>query len=207
MRPIERLLTAHGYVVLNLGYPSRSATIPSLAARVAEQIHDWHPAERLDFVTHSLGGILLRAAVASGALPSARIRRAVMLGPPNAGSELADRLPAVPLFGRLYARMTGPAGSQLGTAATGFLAQLPAVSFETGVIAGTRSWNPFFSALLAAPNDGKVRVERTRVTGMRDFLEVPCWHPLLMRPAIVHEQVIHFLNTGHFRHPQAGLIV
>jgi hypothetical protein len=44
--------------------------------------------------------------------------------------------------GRLYARMTGPAGTQLGTAATSFPAQLPAVSFDTGVIAGTRSWNP-----------------------------------------------------------------
>jgi triacylglycerol lipase len=201
MRPIERLLAARGYVVLNLGYPSRSATIPSLAARVAERIHDWQPAERLDFVTHSLGGILLRAAVASGALSPARVHRAVMLGPPNAGSELADRLPAVPLFGWLYGRMTGPAGSQLGTAATSFVAQLPAVSFDTGVIAGTRSWNPLFSALLAAPNDGKVRVERTRVAGMRDFLEVPCWHPLLMTAAVVHEQVIHFLDTGRFRHP------
>jgi hypothetical protein len=60
-----------------------------------------------------------------------------------------------------------------------------------------------FSALLAAPNDGKVRVERTRVAGMR----VPCWHPLLMTAAVVHEQVIHFLDTGQFRHPRAGLIV
>jgi triacylglycerol esterase/lipase EstA (alpha/beta hydrolase family) len=44
----------------------------------------------LDFVTHSLGGIVLRVAVAEGLLPPGRIRRVVMLGPPNEGSELAD---------------------------------------------------------------------------------------------------------------------
>jgi triacylglycerol lipase len=204
MRPIERMLRARGYDVLNLGYPSRTRTIAKLAATVAEQILAWRPDEPVDFVTHSLGGILLRHAVASGALPATHVRRVVMLGPPNAGSELADQIPTWPLFGWIYRRMTGPAGMQLGTGADAVPAQLPAVTFETGIVAGTRSYNPVFSSVLGAPSDGKVRVERTRVAGMRDFLEVPYWHPLLMRPAAVHEQVGYFLEYGRFEDGGSG---
>ena len=199
MRLIERYLDAHDYEVLNVGYPSRSAPISALAARVADEIRDWHADVPLDFVTHSLGGILLRAAVDAGALPLARVQRAVMLGPPNTGSELADLLPHIPLVGRLYRVMTGPAGVQLDTSAMGVPAQLPPVPFQVGIIAGTRSWNPLFSAILGEPNDGKVRIERTRVAGMHDFIEVPYWHPLLMTPTQVHEQILHFLTTGRFR--------
>lgn len=77
--------------------------------------------------------------------------------------------------------------------------QLPAVPFELGVIAGNRSVNPFFSALLGAPNDGKVRLDRARVNGMRDFIVVPSWHPLLMTSRVVTEQTLHFLERGEFR--------
>lgn len=199
MRPVERYLRGYGYDVLNLGYPSRSAAIPDLADRVAREIAAWRPVGPLDFVTHSLGGVLLRQAVASGSLDGARVHRVVMLGPPNGGSELADQLPTWPIFGRIYRRLTGPVGAQLGTGTDSVPLRLPPVAFETGVIAGTRSYNPVFSALLAAPNDGKVRVERTRVAGMRDFVTVPYWHPLLMMPSAVHTQILHFLDTGQFR--------
>jgi hypothetical protein len=150
MRPIERLLSAHGYRVLNLGYPSRSASIPELARRVASEIAQWAPAEPLDFVTHSLGGILIRQAVAAGHLSAERMRRVVMLGPPNTGSELADQLPRWPVFGPVYRKLTGPAGVQLGTDSSSVPASLPPVPFETGVIAGTRSYNPIFPRCSAA---------------------------------------------------------
>lgn len=199
MRPVERLLLAHGYEVLNVDYPSRTATIPALGARAAAEISAWHPDAPVDFVTHSLGGLILRYAVAAGHLEPSRVRRAVMLGPPNAGSELADALPRIPLIGSIYARLTGPAGLQLGTGPTDIPAQLPPVNFTVGVIAGTRSYNPVFSALLGGPSDGKVRVDRAGVSGMRDFVTVPHWHPVLMRPAGVHALVLRFLERGTFR--------
>lgn len=200
MRPLERALKASGYRVLNLGYPSRSTNIANLARMVAREIGQWDAGRPLDFVTHSLGGILLRVAVADGMLPLDRVRRVVMLGPPNGGSELADKLPRLRIVGPLYQRFTGPAGLELGTTASGVPAQLPAVGFELGVIAGNRSMNPFFSAMLGAPNDGKVRVDRARVHGMRDFIVVPSWHPLLMVSATVAEQALYFLEHGAFRH-------
>ena len=97
----------------------------------------------------------------------------------------------------IYKQVTGPAGQELGV--DGIVASLPPVSFELGVIAGNKSWNPLFSAMLKEPNDGKVRVSRTRVAGMRDFLVVPQWHPLLMSTPPIVEQAIHFLEAGEFR--------
>ena len=199
MRRLERTLRTHDYDTLNVGYPSRTADISTLATYVARQIGEWEETGPLHFVTHSLGGILVRIAVASGELPRERIGRVVMLGTPNEGSELADLLAAMPVVGRLYSRLTGPAGLELGTTETGLPARLPAVDFEVGVIAGNRSWNPWFSALLREPNDGKVRVERTKVPGMTDFLVVPHWHPLLLTAPDVIEQVVHFLERGAFR--------
>jgi triacylglycerol lipase len=88
---------------------------------------------------------------------------------------------------------------ELGIGPAGVAAQLPPVPFELGVIAGDRSLNPVFSAVLREPNDGKVRVDRTRVAGMRDFLVVPHWHPLLMAAPSVVAQTLHFLEYGGFR--------
>ena len=199
MRPLQRALEARDYVVLNCGYRSRSGDISTLAADVADHVSRWEPGVRLDFVTHSLGGILLRAAVAYGYLLRERVRRVVMLGPPNAGSEVVDAFRSLPFLARVYAAVTGPVGAQLGTTAIGLPGQLPPVDFEMGVIAGNRSFNPIFSAILGAENDGKVRVDRTRVEGMREHLVVPVWHPLLVSsPAVIHH-VIHFLETGAFR--------
>ena len=130
---------------------------------LARGVAGWHAQRRLDFVTHSLGGILVRVAVANGRLPRRRIGRVVMLGPPNGGSELADILPALPGVGSLYAALAGPAGLELGTRSSAVPPRLPPVEFDLGVIAGNHCVNPLLSALLGGPSDGKARVTRTRV--------------------------------------------
>jgi len=200
MSPIARALVRREYDVINLDYRSRSAPVATLAADIGQRIREREHDGPLDFVTHSLGGILLRVMVADVYLPGEVVRRVVMLGPPNAGSELVDVLSATPAIGRAYRWLTGPAGLELGVGANGVAARLPPVSFELGVIAGTRSFNPLFSALLAEANDGKVRVSRTKVLGMRDFLTVPRWHPTLMASPAVIAQTMHFLEFGSFRH-------
>ncbi|MEO7456991.1 MAG: alpha/beta fold hydrolase [Gemmatimonadaceae bacterium] len=199
MRPLERALVGRGYRVLNVDYPSRSADVDTLARHVATHIAGVDGSETFDVVTHSMGGIVLRVAVARGYLSAERIGRVVMLGPPNAGSELADILPAMPVVGPVYRRVIGPAGLQLGTGAAALPASLPPVEFELGVIAGDRSYNPLFSAILRGPSDGKVRVESTKVSGMTDFLVMPHWHPLLMAVPSVIAQAVHFLEAGAFR--------
>ena len=198
MQPFARALERRGYRVLNIGYPSRSAATAELAHGIGVQIVKLAPEGRLHFVTHSLGGILLRVATALGVLPVERIARVVMLGPPNGGTELVDTLTSRPCLATVYRQLTGPAGMELGVAAGSVPDRLPPVSFELGVIAGTRSVNPVFSALIPSPNDGKVPVARTAVEGMRDMLMLPYAHPLLVRTPAVIEYAIRFIETGAF---------
>ena len=195
MSPVAREAKRRGYAVLNLGYPSRTASVADLAEHVAHSIQRFAPeAPALDFVTHSLGGILLRVAVGAGLIPLDRIRRAVLLAPPNQGSEAADFMVRVPLL----RRVPGVALGELGIGADGVVARLGRVSFECGVIAGSRTVNPILSLVIPGPDYGKVAVARATASGVRDFLVVPHSHPFIMRAAGVHRQIFHFLAHGHF---------
>jgi triacylglycerol lipase len=198
MRPVATTLGAHGYRVFNLGYRSRSARIGVLAEAVARDVAAIPSSGPLHFVTHSLGGVLLRVAVADGHIPLARIGRVVMLGPPNGGSHVADVFIRGRVLRYLYRALTGPAGLELGVESAGVIATLPVLPFETGIIAGSRSVNPFLSFVLPAPNDGKVGVAQTAAPGMRDFVMVPHSHPFLMRADVVLAQTVAFLATGAF---------
>ncbi|HEX5831246.1 MAG TPA: hypothetical protein VFY16_09720 [Gemmatimonadaceae bacterium] len=194
MRPLARDAERLGWRVLNVGYPSRRLGVQALAAEVGRSIAAFAPGEPLHFVTHSMGGILVRAAVAMGAIPAARVRRVVMLAPPNRGSEVADALAR----SRLYRLLLGPAGQELGTGAASVPLRLPAVPFECGVIAGARSLNPLLSRLIPGANDGKVSVTRAQVDGMRAWLVVPHGHTFLMHSRAVRAQTFHFLLHGSF---------
>jgi pimeloyl-ACP methyl ester carboxylesterase len=195
MRKMAAALTAEGYVVRNVGYPSRTAPIEVLAQQaIGAALADpaVAAAERIHFVTHSLGGILVRQYLAQHR--PGRLGRVVMLGPPNQGSEVVDSLGGWALFGLI----NGPAGRQLGTGADALPNRLGPVDFELGVIAGDRSINWLNSMLIAGADDGKVSVARTRVAGMADHLVVHATHPLLMRHAQAIRATIHFLRSGRF---------
>ena len=204
MRPLARALQARGYDVVNLGYPSRRKTIEELSRHLDAEMARCCSgrAGRVHFVTHSLGGIVLRHYLGNGRVGN--LGRVVMLGPPNGGSELVDLLNRLPLF-RHHA---GPARGQLGTGPAGLPARLGAVDFDLGVVAGTRSWNPLFSWLLPGPDDGMVALEKTRVEGMSDFLVVPRTHAFMMRSRDVARQTAAFLRNGAFdrdvRAPEAS---
>jgi triacylglycerol lipase len=198
MAPVARAAERRGYVVLNVGYPSRTARVGELAEHVAHEIQRFAPEiPAVDFVTHSLGGILLRAAIGAGLLPLERVRRAVLLAPPNQGSEAADFMTRVPVLGRL----PGPALAELGIAPEAVAARLGPVAFECGVIAGNRSVNPILSIVIPGPDDGKVAIARATAPGVRDVLVVPHSHPFIMRAPSVHRQIFHFLAHGRFLAP------
>ena len=199
MEAMEEALEQAGYRVANIDYPSRTSRIEYLAADAVESGLDAcspAPEEQVHFVTHSMGGILVRYYLEHGDI--ANLGRVVMLAPPNGGSEVVDRMRDMPGF----ERVNGPAGLQLGTGPDSVPLQLGAVTYPVGVIAGTRSVNPLLSTYLPDPDDGKVSVARTKVEGMADFIEIDATHPFIMRNAEAVAQTVTFLETGLFDHDE-----
>lgn len=202
MEKLAANLQRDGYAVVNLSYPSTRSTVNESV----QHLHQTFQQQRLKehrtvhFVTHSLGGILVRAFLKQH--PQSNLGRVVMLSPPNRGSELADRLMAGPLR-HLYRLTTGPAGQELGTSPDSTPNQLGPVDFPLGVITGSRSLNPLFSSTFDGPNDGKVAVERAMVEGMADFLVVRHSHSFIMRSSTVTRETIHFLKHGRFSRSEA----
>ncbi len=202
MARLEEALTEAGFAVANIDYPSRKHAIKQLAPLAMEKglaACRSRRAETVHVVTHSLGGILVRYYLAEHDLAEhdlPELGRVVMLGPPNRGSQVVDKLAWVPGFGV----WNGPAGFQLGTGKDSLPRQLGPARFAVGVIAGTRSLNPVFSRFLPGPDDGKVALESTKLAGMQDFLALPHTHTFMMRSTEVIRQTIFFLRNGRFDH-------
>ena len=201
MEKMKYSLEQEGYEVCNLGYPSTEQSIEQLASdQVLPAIHACRGPERrrTHFVTHSLGGIIVRQLHAMPADEAALVfGRVVMLGPPNGGSEVVDKLGGMPPFQWL----NGPAGQQLGTDENAVPVRLGATNLEVGVIAGNRSINLILSTLIPGDDDGKVSIDNARLEGMKDFIVLPVSHPFLMKDDDVIRQTINFLQAGAFQHP------
>lgn len=207
MRRLERTLAADGYRVVNLDYDSRRTPLETLTGT-------WLPAQLethgidltaadvppVHFVTHSMGGIILRGWLAGQPSPPPALRRVVMLAPPNHGTRLVDRLGSWFAF-RVF---TGVNGRRLGTGPDAYPASLPPIwpaGPELGIIAGDRPLNPWLAAVTGGPGDGKVTVASTRLEGMQAHRVMPHSHTWIEYRRPVIEEVRTFLRTGRFSAP------
>ncbi|MFT5447302.1 MAG: triacylglycerol lipase [Gammaproteobacteria bacterium] len=206
MSAVQQALEDNGRRVVNIDYPSAGHGVVELAGWLHDALLERGITRGnretddsgTDFVTHSLGGIVVRAMHAQ--FPQVTIRRVAMLSPPNQGSEVVDKLGHW-LFSRaLFRAVTGPAGLQLGTAADSVPNMLGAVGFETGVVAGNVSLNPLYSWLIPGEDDGTVAVRRMRVKGMSDFITVRASHTFIMHNGDAIHQACYFLAHGRFDH-------
>ncbi|MDO7597475.1 MAG: alpha/beta hydrolase [Pseudomonadota bacterium] len=194
MNKIAKALETSGYLTINVNYSSTQYQVEKLAEEVITKALAACPKEaKINFVTHSMGGILVRQFLSNNVVKN--MGRVVMLGPPNKGSQLADKLGKIPGF----KLVNGPAGIQLGTTKQSVPNSLGPVDFELGIIAGTRSINPILSLMIPKPNDGKVSVDSSKVAGMIDHIELPVTHSFMMTNETVIAQVIYFLTHGLFK--------
>jgi pimeloyl-ACP methyl ester carboxylesterase len=187
-------LEDQGYRVANIDYPSRDHRIEELAPLAIEAgLTECAGSDAaVHFVTHSLGGILVRQYFSENEMEN--LGRVVMLAPPNQGSDAVDELQGMPGFEWL----NGPAGHQLGKGEASVPLKLGTPDFEFAVIAGDRTIDPVTSSVLENPDDGRVSVSDTHLDGMKDFRLVGASHAFIMQKSEVFRLVKNFLERGTF---------
>lgn len=196
---LARRLQTHNFTIVPFDYPSTRRSIPDAADCLSRVIKSLEGIKSIDLVVHSLGGLVLRYYLRDRC--DDRIRRAVLLGVPNHGAQIADRFHKNVFYRMLY----GPAGQQLTSEESGLIAGLPAPNFEFGVIAGGRGRVRGFNPLLRGDNDSTVTVRSARLTGAADFMLQPVIHSFLMSDRRCVQAIASFLEYGKFdpdREPQ-----
>jgi triacylglycerol lipase len=185
-----------GYRVVSFGYPSTSEPIDELVDRLAVAVDECCREDKANtnFVTHSMGGVLVRSYLEE--IPERLEGRVVMLAPPSQGSEVVDSLGADYPWLRW---ILGPSGEVLGTDSAGIASRMRPIDFQLGIIIGDRSLNPIASRMIPGPDDGAVGIDRARIEGAADFLVVPATHSFIMNQSDVADEVLSFLRSGAFQ--------
>ena len=186
MVALGRALAEKGCRVYIYDYPSSMLDIPGhskiFLARLRELFRK-NPGSRFSFVTHSMGGLLLRRAMADmSAKECALLDAVVMLGPPNLGSAWAYAGDNA-VVRRLHASL----GDMTPEKDSVTLNIAPAVRFPD-------------IAVIAGKYDGKVSVANTHLPeGIRySHTVVSATHPGLRDPENVLEKILLFLEQRKF---------
>ena len=199
---IQKRLAVEGYTVFNYEYESRKSEIDSLVADFQKYLEACCSRKESDlhFVTHSLGGILVRAYLFQN--KPENLGRIVMLSPPNKGSDVVDYFEEYSLFKFFF----GPAAAELGTSYDSFPNRLGPADFEVGIITGNRTIDPISSWIIDGDDDGRVSIEQAKLEGMADFMVVQVSHAYIMANPDVVNEVIYFLQNGSFRSTEELLL-
>lgn len=184
--PLEK----EGYTVIGFDYPSARIEIPDSADYLRKVIESLKGVTEINFVVHSMGGLVVRSYLTKGA--DKRIHRMVMLGVPNLGAHLAGKLQENVLFKALY----GPAGKQMRNGLDGFAKKLPTPKFDFAIIAGGNGTDKGNNPLVPGDDDWVVSVANTRLPGAADFMRVDRIHSLLTSSDETVAATKRFLKTG-----------
>lgn len=188
-------LRKEGYAVFGFDYPSTRVSISESARYLKMCLDSLKGIEEINFVVHSMGGLVLRCYLKDNEKPDPRIRRMVMIGVPNQGAGMADQVKDMGAFKFLF----GPAGQQLVTDTEGVISSLPIPQFEFAILSGARGTEKGYNPLIPGDDDGTVELERTKLPGAADFVTIPILHSFLMKDPRGIDYTVRFLKTGAFR--------
>lgn len=182
MRKLEKQLSELGYHILNWDYPTLLRTCKEHVNRllpVVEKLEQDPTVRAIHFVTHSMGGILVRYALHDRKI--SKVKRIVMLAPPNQGSHLT-RLSLGPF------RWLLPSIAELSEAEDSLPNRLVLDDeVEVGIIAAAR--------------DLIVKVSATHLDQQREHCTVATNHFQLPKQEQVVARVVNFLRQGSFEEP------
>lgn len=189
-----------GCSVVNLSYASTRDRIESHARALASVVKHLEGVEKVHFVAHSMGNLVVRRYLAMRERNDSKARglpavgRIVMLAPPNQGSSFAKRLRDNELF-RLVG---GVGGAEFAERWDEVEKDLLTPQGEFGIIAGGGRRPGLKSPVLDGDNDVVVTVEETKLDGADDFRVVPVIHTFIMDDERVRNYTENFLKHGYF---------
>jgi pimeloyl-ACP methyl ester carboxylesterase len=185
--PTARWLARRGLAAWTFGYPTRRGDLQAHGDALARWLDRRLEGEHvpvLGFLTHSMGGLVVRAYLLRHAGRHADRHRVVMLSPPNRGAELAERNSKNPLMRWLY----GDAAEELRPHRVQRLPGLPPGT-DALVLAGARGDPRGYNRYISSGDDDGVvgvaemalpGVEPTVVGGLHAFLQ---WRPAVLARA------------------------
>jgi hypothetical protein len=189
---------------INVGYASTRRSLDGHAESLAHIIDGLEGIDEIEFVCHSLGNLVVRRYLGEASQPNPRwkvdprIKRMVMLGPPNNGAQLAHVVAELLSDNEIARLIAGPSAWQLAREWEETQKLLATPKFEFGIISGGLGDSRGLNPLLHGDDDLVVRVEETRLAGAADFRVVSCRHGRLMHDAVVQQYILSFLDHGHF---------
>ena len=198
---MEEALKWAGYEVMAINYPSTRQSVAAHAEDLGTVLDRLEDTKRVSFVTHSLGSFVLRELLSQRTSFASNVvlERAVLIGPPSQGADLADRL-------KDFAPVQWFAGPSVQDLTTGEAESLPGLPIPFGVVAGGLGDGAGYNPVLEGDDDGVVRVSEARLAGAVFFKVVPEFHTFLANHRDAIAVTLQFLKASSAADPRVNAI-
>jgi len=191
MEKMGHAFRQEGMIVYNWGYPSRAKSVEEHADDLVRDLRataNRYPEEPIHFVTHSLGGLIIRAAHNHPDFPEeAKMGKAVLLAPPNQGSRFGRILKYVPIMSKILGKKAGK--ELLSHQNFDHIGEFPDEK-DVLIISGTYGWNP----LVQGKNDGKVAVFECCLNTPHEHRTYFAGHSWIMKSDTVIQYSVDFVT-------------
>lgn len=186
--PMGWRLKSAGWQTTAFGYAAFLETFDQIVERLQYRLYQLGQQGAYSVVVHSLGGLLLRAALSQGNIPSPD--HIVMLGTPNQPPRLAPIAWQLPPF----QWFTGQCGFNLTQ--RDFFQKLPRLRSPYTIVAGVGGPTGWLSPFGKEANDGIVTVSETRMSERDRPLEFPVEHTFMMNDPAVQMAAVSAIQSA-----------